>query len=326
MGATSHQLHIDKLLTQMAIGYRPEGMIADMISPIVPVDKQSDLYVIFSRADRLRRRQTRRAPGSEAKRIDENVSSESFFAKNYALKAMVTLEDRVNADPIYLQGIVEGRTQLVLDALGIDWEIRLANQVTSGTNVGSFSAVSSAWTGDGADPVADINTAIDNVQDSTGVRPNRIVFGLQAWKGFRRNVNVRDLIFGVNNGGGFPSRQQVANLFDLDPSGVMVGGAYQNTGEEFQAEGGGINANETLEQIWNDNALIYMAPESPTRERPSFHYSFRWQQPGLPNMTVERHPFNSKTKSEEVEVGYYQDEKITGAEYGFLLTGVNSSQ
>jgi hypothetical protein len=42
-------------------------------------------------------------------------------------------------------------------------------------------------------------------------------------------------------------------------------------------------------------------------------------------MQVERHPYNTKTKSEEVEVGYYQDEKITGADYSFLITNVNSN-
>ncbi len=42
-------------------------------------------------------------------------------------------------------------------------------------------------------------------------------------------------------------------------------------------------------------------------------------------MTVERHPFDKREKSEEVEVGYYGQEKITGASYGFLITAVNSS-
>ena len=42
-------------------------------------------------------------------------------------------------------------------------------------------------------------------------------------------------------------------------------------------------------------------------------------------MTVERHPYDSVIKAELIEAGYYQDEKITGSTYGFLLTAVNSS-
>ena len=40
--ATGRALHIDAALSQMAMGYRPEGFIADMIFPTVQVAKQSD--------------------------------------------------------------------------------------------------------------------------------------------------------------------------------------------------------------------------------------------------------------------------------------------
>lgn len=317
MGAKSHDLHIDKALTNMAMGYRPDGFIADMLFPIVPVQKQSDIYTIFSRADKLRRQTTRRAPGNEARRIEQSVSSDTFFCKNYALKSPVTLEDRENADPILLEGIVNGRAELVLDGLYLDWEVRVANQVTSGSNVGSYYATTSGWNvtqGDG-DPLADVFEDIDNVWNSTGKRPNRVVYGKDAWESFRKHKNVRNIINGVNNGGGYVTRQQVAALLEVDE--ILVGGAFQNTGDE--------NLAEALETIWSDNVLTYFAPSAPTMDRPSFGYSFRWSRPNIPAMAIERHPFDSKTKSEEVEAGYYQDEKITGAEYGVLRTNVNSS-
>ncbi len=316
MGATSHDVHIDVALSNMAIGYRPEGFIADTIMPMVPVTKQSDLYYIFSRADRLRRKRTQRSPGAEAQQIDQSVSSASFFAKNYALKAHVTLEDRENADPLILSQIVNGRATLVLDGLMLDWEIRVANQVTSGTNVGSYSGVASGWSGAG-DPISDVNAAIDNVHYSSGIMPNQITFGVEAWKSFRRDSTVRDLIFGTNNGGGYPSRDQVANLFDMPPGSIQVAGAFQNTGDE--------GLSEALSTIWLDNVLVSYRPATPQVDRPSFAYSFRWSKPGVPNMQVERHPYDRKTKCEEVEVGYYQDEIITGTEYAFLLAAVNSS-
>lgn len=314
MSATGRDLHIDQALSNMAMGYRPAGFIADMVFPTVPVQKQSDLYYEFSRADRLRVKDTRRAPGAEANQIFENLSSGTFFCNNYALKAPVTLEDRENADPVLLAGLVNGRAQYVLDHLLLDWEVRLASQVTSGANVGSYSAVSSAWNGSG-DPLGDLNTALDNVHDSTGIRPNRIVMGEDAWRSFRRDSTVRNLIFGTNNGGGYANRAAVADLLEVDE--VMIGGAFQNTGDE--------GLSESLSKIWGDNVLAYYAPSAPRIDAPSFGYSFRWSRPGIPSMAIERHPYDSRTKSEEIEAGYYQDEKITGAEYGFLLTAVNSS-
>jgi hypothetical protein len=155
---------------------------------------------------------------------------------------------------------------------------------------------------------------IDTVQDACGMRPNRAVFGLDSWKAFRRHSDVRNIIYGTNNGGGYPNTRQVGDVLEIE--NVMVGGTYQNTGAEGQAE--------SLAKIWTDNVLIYYAPPNPTIERPSFMYSFRWEANGLPNMQVERHPFDSRTKTEDVEVGYYQDEKVTASEYAGLITGAIS--
>ena len=314
MGAVSKDLHIDKLLSEFAMGYRPDGFIADMIFPTVTVGKQSDLYPVFDRGDRLRQQDTKRAPATEAKRIEENVGSETYYANNYALAAGVTIEDKVNADPILASDKALSKTRLILDHLMLDNEVRVATQVTNTSNVGSSSAVDSAWNGAG-DPLGDMNSAIDNVKYSNGKVVTHIVFGPAAWDAFRRDSTVRNLINGTNNGGGYVSEADVAQL--LQVPNIMVGNAFQNTGDEGQAE--------ALSEIWGDNVLLYHAPQSASFDDPSFGYSIRWQGAGLPNMQVERHPYNSRTKSEDVEVGYYQDEKITGASYAFLLSAVNSS-
>lgn len=313
--ATGRDLHLDQVLSQMAIGYRPEGFIADMIFPTVPVSKQSDLYLVYDRADRMRIENTHRAPGTPAKVVTEDVGSNTYFARNFALAANVPIEDKANADPAQLAAMINGKTTYLLDKLLLDWEKRVANLVCSGSNVGSYAAVSSAWTGAG-NPLGNVNTALDNVRFSNGKRANSIAFGLQAWNAFRRDSTVRGLIFGSNNGGGYPNVRQVAELLDVD--NVYIGGAFQNTGQEKVAE--------SLSTIWADNVLVYYAPPSPSLDQPSFGYNFRWAAPGLPNMQVERHPYDSVTKSERVEVGYYQDEKLTASTYGFLITNVTSSQ
>lgn len=312
--ATGRDLHIDQVLSQMAMGYRPSGFIADMIFPTVNVQKQSDLYMVYNRGDRTRVEDTTRAPGTLARRVTEDTGSATYFAKNYALAASVVLEDKANADPMMLSQLVNGKATYILDKLLLDWERRVALMVTSGSNVGSSSAVTSAWNGAG-NPIGNINTALDNVWGANGVRPNRIVMGINAWKSFRRDSTVRGLIFGSNNGGGYPNTQQAAALLDVDE--ILIGGAYQNTAQEGQSE--------TLASIWNDQVLAYVAPSAPSMDKPSFGYNFRWAAAGLPNMQVERHPYDSRIKAELIEAGYYQDEKVTGASYGFLLKSVNSS-
>lgn len=316
MGAVSNDLHIDGLLSEFAMGYRPEGFIADMIFPMVQVGKQSNLYPVFDRGDRLRIDDTRRAPGTQAKRVTENVGSATYYANNYALAASVTIEDKVNADPLLVNLTEEGKVRLCMDKLLLDWEDRVERMVSSGSNVGSYTSVASAWNGAG-DPLGDVNTIIDNVRYANGVSKKgmTVKFGPKAWDSFRRDSNVRNLIFGTNNGGGYPSEEQVANV--LDVRRILISGAFKNTADEGQSE--------SLEPVGNDDVLVYYSPESPTIDMPSFGYSIRWVGAGLPNMMVERHAYDTRTKSEDVEVGYYQDEKITGASYGMLLESVNSS-
>ena len=314
--STGRDLHVDRLLSQMAIGYADNVTIAGAIAPIVTVDKQGDLYSIFSRADAFRTEEDARSPGTEANKITRTISSDNYYAQNYALKYPITLEDRENADPVFRQNLWNDAAMYVTDKLMLSWEVRVAAMVNATTNVGSSAGVASEWdVADSSDPIGDLHTAMDNVQDLTGQRPNKLVFGLDAWRSIRRNDQILNRLFGTNNGGGYPSVAQVANLVEVDE--IHIGRAYRNTANEAQAE--------VLAKVWGDNVLACYTPSAPSRDRPSFMYSYRWATGGLPNMQAERHAYDTKTKTEEVEVGYYQDEKITGDEYAFLLLAVNSS-
>jgi len=283
----------------------------------VPVGKQSDLYIVYDRGDALRVESAIRSPGTPARLVSRAVGSDSYFARNYALKIPVTIEDRVNADPAFVQHLLNGHGMFLTDLHMLDWEQRVAGRVTTVANVGSGAGIASAWNTDNANPIGDINQAIDNVHFSTGKRPNRMAMGVAGWNSLRRHTDVRNIILGVNNGGGYPNTRQVAALFELEE--INVSGAFQNTANEAQAE--------SLSSIWQDHVIIYKTPAGnrPSIEQPSAFYSFRWTDGRLANMQVERHPYDTKIKAEEIEVGYYQDEKITAPTYAFVLRAVNSS-
>jgi len=319
MGATGKDLHIDQNLTNIAINYRPVGMIADLVAPIVPVAKQSDFYAVWDQADAFRTEDDKRAPGTEAHLITRSVSSGTYFADNYALKTRLTIEDRENMDAAYVGELRNGRAAFLKSKIALNWEKRLADNITTGANVGSYSTVISDWvdtTAGNSDPIGDIETGINNVYDSTGYRPNRCLMGELAWRHLRKHDDVAQMLYGSITAGTprRASREQFKNLFEFDE--FIVGQAYYNSADEGQSL--------ALAKMWLDYVLFYYAPPSPSTEEPSFMYSFRWNKPGLANMTVEKHPYDTKTKSEEIELGYYQDEKITAKNLGFLLTHVTS--
>ena len=312
--STGRDLHIDQNLTQIAIGYQAPGVVVDMIAPIITVQKQTDLYSVYSRAEILALESTLRSPGTEAKRITRSVSSQAYAVKNYALAMDITVEDRANVDAAYEATLFNSAAEYLTWKLKADWQNRVINIVSSTSNVSTGFTVASNWAG-GGDPINQVMQVMEQLQATTGIKPNSMLLGWRAWSQMRRNTNVRNLLNGTNNGGGFVSRAGVQALFEVDR--FLVDEAFFNTANEAQAE--------SLSSPFADKVLVYYAPLAPSRDAPSYMYSFRQEVPGVPSLAAERHPYDSRRKVETVEVGYYQDEVVTGTPYAALITDVTAS-
>lgn len=313
--STGRDLHIDQNLTQIALGYMPPGVVVDAIAPIVTVQKATDIFPVYSRAEILALEATLRSPGTEAKKITRSVSSQGYAVKNYALAYDITIEDRANIDAAYEANMFGSAAQYLRWKLDADRQNRVLLIIGSASNVSTGFLTGSAWLG-GGDPVSMIGQIQEQLQGTTGIRPNGILLGWRAWQHMRRNVNLRNVLNGNNNGGGFVTRQQVQALFEVDR--FLVDEAFFNTANEAQPE--------ALTSPFHDKVLVYYAPLAPSRDSPSLMYSFRQDVPGVPSLAAERHPYDSRRKVETVEVGYYSDEQVVGAPYGALLLGVGSSQ
>jgi len=318
--STGRDLHIDQHLTQIAINYRPAAMIADLIAPIVPVNKESDLYPVFNRAEILSVEDSLRSRGAEANKITRSVSSAGYLVKNYALRYDQYIEDLANMDAAYELELGAGASRYLLDKLALGWEKRLFDQINSTSNVSTAFKPSSAWNAPVAanqgDPLNQIDQIIETQTGRTTQRPNSILMGWQAWRAFRRNTNVRNMILG-RDGTGLVSRQAAQDYFEVDR--FLVTELFINTANEKQAE--------SLSSPFSDRVLVYFAPLAASRESPSYMYTFRWNNPLLPApLAVERHPYDTKRKIESIEAGFYQDEKVVGIEYASTLIGVNSGQ
>lgn len=312
--STGRDLHIDQNLTQIALGYTAPGVVVDMIAPIIPVQKATDLFPVFNRGEILALEATLRSPGTEAKKITRSVSSQAYAVKNYALAMDITVEDRANVDAAYEATLFNSAAEYLTWKLKADWQNRVINIVSSTSNVSTGFTVASAWDG-GGDPISQVTKAQEQIRATTGIAPNSILMGWRAWSQMRRNTNVRNVILGTNNGGGFVTREAAKALFEVDR--FLVDEAFFNTANEAQAE--------SLSSPFEKKVLIYYAPLVPSRDAPSLLYSFRQEVPGVPSLAAERHPYDSRRKVETVEVGYYQDEVLTGAAYGALLTDVTVS-
>jgi hypothetical protein len=317
--STGRDLHVDNFLSEIAINYRPTGFIADMIAPVVSVAKETNFYPVFNRGETFAIEDTTRSRLTEAKRVTRSVSTAAYACKNYALAYDVPIEDRANMDAALQFELDAGAARYLETKLFLDWDRRVTNMIGSASNVSTGFLTGSSWVGPtNGDPISMLWKVKEQIQNTTAQMPNRACFGYAAWNMFRRNEKVRNLILGTNNGGGLVTRQQAAAALELDE--ILVAGAFYNTANEAQA------ANLTGNAL-KDSVLVYYAPSAPSRETPSFMYSFRWTAPELGTpLAVIRHPYDTRRKVDGLEMQYYQDEKITGSEYGALLLGVGSAQ
>lgn len=313
--STGRDLHVDALLSQIAINYRPSGMIGDQIFPIVPVQKESDSYPVFNRGEAFAIEKTIRTRTTEAYRVTRSVSSAQYAVKNYALAHDTPIEDRANMDAAWQFELEAGQARYLQDKLMLDMDRRILTLAR--TNVATTFLCGSSWTAAG-DPFSQIVQAMEQIKASTAQQPNSIVFGWRAYQWARRNINMRNLVNGTNNGGGILARQQIQNALEVER--LLVAEAFYNPSNEAQTA--------TFSTVFPaDAVMLYYAPLSPSRETPSFGYSFRWTAPELGTpMAVIRHPFESRTRVDGIELQYYQDERVTGSEYGVLISGVGSSQ
>jgi hypothetical protein len=315
--STGRDLHVDQLLTNVAINYRPEGMIADQLAPVIPVQKETDSYPIFNRGEVFAIEKTLRARGQQANRITRSVSSSQYACKNYALAYDTPVEDRANMDAIWQFNTEAGQVQYLTDKLMLDYDRRTLLLVRN--NVGTTFLAGSSWVGPtNGDAFSQIVQMQEQIKNLTAQRPNSLLFGWKAWQQFRRNTPARNLIKGTNNGGGLINKQQAMDLFEVER--LLVAEAFYNPANE--------NQTATFSTVFPADAVVaYFAPMAASIDRPSYMYSFRWvaSELGSPFAAV-RHEFASRERVDGVEVQYYQDEKITGSEYSAMLLGVGSAQ
>ena len=311
MPITARDVHIDRPLSNLVVGFEPQGTIVQNFLPIVNVNKQSDLYFKYEKGDFFRiPSSTERAPKTKGRTTHFNVSSESYYATNYALVDEMDFETLVNQDdPLKLK---EKGARNLVNLLMLDMENRIASQTRSVSNMGSGSTVASKWSSSTAgtsDPFGDIALAKNTIRSQTGYDANTMIIGREAYNALVRHADILDRIKYVQRG--VVTADLLASLFDIP--NVYVGNSIINTGEE--------NLADSFSDVWGDESIIAHFAQSETDgKNPSLMYGFRWTNPlfGSP-MAVESWDDPDHRNFTNLRVQYYQDEKITAKDLGYVL-------
>jgi len=238
---------IETALTAIAVRYRNPTTIADQVLPRVPVATQEFKYFVHTLADGFTLPDTKVGRRSKPNEIEFSATETAGICWDYGLDDPIPMADLANApanmDP---RGrAVEG----LADLIALDREVRTANLVfslntypNSPNNRTTLSGTTQWSDYTNSNPV----TAILAALDGPVMRPNVMVLGQATWTQLRGHPRLVQAVYGTAQTAGVVTREQVAQLFEIDE--VLVGQGFVNTAKRGQTP--------TLTRVWGKHAAL----------------------------------------------------------------------
>lgn len=313
-----NSVHVDAILTNISVAYlqKAENFIADKVFPVVPVDKKSDKYFVYTKNDWFRDEAQRRADGTESAGSGYNLTTGTYNADVYAFHKDVGDQTVANADAP-LNPLREA-TEFVTNRMLLRKEIQFVSDFfTTGVWADDVTGVSGApssgetkqWSDyTSSDPIDDIEEAKSEILGNTGLAPNTLVLGYEV---FRQLKNHPDLVDRIK----YTSSQTItedmlARMFDIDR--VLVARAVKATNNEGAAEAYGF--------AYGKAALLAHVAPSPGLLTPSAGYTFSWTGvSGGIGSTIGVSSFRMESlKAERVEAEMAFDNKVISSDLGYF--------
>ena len=272
---TQNQVHVDAILTNASVAYiqSADNFIANKVFPIVPVDKQSDLYFKYTKEDWFRDDATVRADGAEAAVAGYGLTTDSYYADVYAVKKAIGDQLMANFDsPLDpLRDGAKFTAQLIMNRMEAQFVSDFIKTGVWGTDYTGVAG--SPSTGEfkqwsdlaNSDPIQDIEAAKTKILSTTGFEANKLVLGYSVYATLRNHPDIIDRV--KYTGRDVPDTQYLAQLFGLDE--VLVAKAVKNTAAEGQTG--------SFSFTFGKSALLVHSAPNPGLLMPSAGYSFQWR-------------------------------------------------
>lgn len=274
-------VHIRQDLGNLSIGYHPVGRVAEQVWPVFPVTHEEDEYWSWDKGQAFNMTRSDGngsmvADGTPSKELSFGATIKSYKALQYKYKTKITDRQRRNADSSLQLEV--SKTRRVKDVLYLDYETRVASQVTSGSNYASANKTTNAgatqWndasftsipTGSQSAIQNQILTGIDAVRKATGgIKPNKILIPESALMVMANDKGLAELYKYTRSDGlvtGNPFGPKIAGLEIVTPT-VMS----QSVTEGEAA---------ALADVWGKSVVIFYSEPNPGLDTLTFGLTMR---------------------------------------------------
>lgn len=222
----------DPALTAIAVMFKNRKLIADLVSPRIPVGKRKFAYNTWSAEQGFTIPDTKVGRRSKPNQVTFSADRENSEVEDYGLDDPIPQDDIDEApegvDPLGTS--TEYTTGLVL----LDRETRVANQVFDPNNYAAAYKQTLAGTDQfsdfaNSDPIGVIKEALDSML----MRATHMGIGRLAYSKLSTHPDIVKAVHGNSGDKGVARREAIAELFELDD--IYIGEAFFNTNKKGQA-------------------------------------------------------------------------------------------
>ena len=320
---TPSAVHIDQPLSNLTLAYVQEqtNFIADKVFPTVGVQRQSDKFYTYDRAEMNRSGDVKKlAPRTEVNRIGMTVSNDSYFADVYGLG--MDFDEQTLANEDAMLEIRSAGAQTIVNRLMIHREEQFADNFFSAGIWAVDNTPTNLWSDyTNSTPLADVTNARRIMQlNSGGFKPNTMVIGKEVRDIL---VNHPDVLGRLNGGATVTNTAlitdaKLAEIFEVENFYVME--AVKNGAVEGLAEANAF--------IGGKNAMLCYTPKATGLMTPAAGMTFAWNSvPGVNNLGVTVESFSDdalkrQQVAEHIQVKMSYDMKVVGADLGYFWNAI----
>ena len=322
-------LHVDRYLTNFSVMYVQDArnFVAQRAASVIPVLKQTDLFVVYERGYFWRDEAQPRPLGGRPQQVGYKIGEGTYSAIEYALEHIIDDRQRSNADePIRL----DENATILLTQKHLIKQDRVWAQRFFTTGVWTTEAQGVNTLPDGPNeflnfndaqstPIEVIDTYKDTIAERTGFMPNTLVLGAAVKRALRTHPDISDRIKYTQTG--IADDDILATLFEVDS--VITARSVFNSAEE--------GATDDFSFILDDRAmLLAFIDPSPGLDSPTAIANFAWT--GLiPGATNAMGGVIERGRDDRAHSDYFQnrmawDQKIVAQDLAvFFNQAVNST-
>lgn len=297
---------VNQTLTNYARGIAQDraSALANFIAPIVITGVAQGQFKRFSDKNAFQAFETDRAIGGPARRVDFAADDPSFNCRPQALEIPIDDHERDQAgdsDPLSLE---QAKIETLVSSATVSHEAKVLSLVRASVSATGGLGV---WSSDTVDPVEELDSLIEAIANDIGQMPNRIAFGLGAWRVFRNHPKVLSrqpgaALIGVNN-------SQASQML-LNPGiEIRVGTLGRDTAKFGKAK--------SATNIIGADIFVFFGSDNPTTYDASFAKTFITRGGGVDAVRQYR---DEKARSDIYAVDWSEDIQVVSPICGRRLT------